>query len=142
MYLKVFRAVWFISTLVVLTVLLLIYASLPETVMLQDDGDSVLTISREIFFYTTLVSIAVINALAFVASKLVAEKILFRTWFYGMLTTLNLFFCIALSYIDLFNNGEKFDYGRIGFIIYGSVGLVVIWALSWPIVRFIWKDKV
>jgi hypothetical protein len=37
--------------------------------------------------------------------------------------------------IGTYNSAEKFDYNRIGFAIYGSVILVIIWAVSWPLYR-------
>jgi hypothetical protein len=55
-----------------------------------------------------------------------------RAWFHGLLITINLFFVITMSLIGVYNSAEKFDYSRIGFVIYGSVGLILVWALAWP----------
>ena len=135
MYLKIFRAIWFLSMLAMLGMLLYIYAALPETVIVQSDGAETVSITRDAFFYAMLAAGGIINVLVYIIARLMPGASDFRTWFYGQVVTLNFFLIIALSFIHLFNTSEKFDYPRIGFIIYGSVGLVVLWALSWPFIR-------
>jgi len=49
------------------------------------------------------------------------------------MVVLNVFFVMSLSFISLYNSNEKFDYSRIDFAIYGSVILIVVWALAWPV---------
>jgi hypothetical protein len=127
------ESIWFFSLLAVLGGFIYIYASLQEDIIIQE-SDTVVSISRELFFYLTLAILSLVNVLVFIFSKLYKkEKEEFLGWFYGQLTCLNIFFIIALSYVKLYNSNEKFDYDRIGFIIYGSVGLIVIWALVWPV---------
>jgi hypothetical protein len=57
----------------------------------------------------------------------------FVSWFYGLVISLNLFMIVAASYVSLFNSGERFEYERIGIIIYGAIGLMILWAASWPV---------
>jgi len=135
MALKLFRAVWFLSALVVLADLLYVYAGLPETVAIQEAEGSQVLLDREMLFYVMLVLIAVCNVLVYLISRLYPAHETLRAWFHGLVVTLNIFFIIALSLVSLFNSQERFDYSRIGFVIYGSVGLVVLWALSWPVIR-------
>jgi predicted permease len=71
--------------------------------------------------------------MVYLFSKKLAPKEDFRTWLHGLVITLNIFFIIGMSFISLYNSTERFDFSRIGFIIYGSVGLVAAWALSWPV---------
>ena len=131
---KIFRAVWFLSMLIMLGMLLYIYAALPETVVVQDDGETV-SITRDAFFYVMLALGAIVNVLVYIVARLEPGAQAFRAWFYGLVITLNFFLIIALSFVHLFNSSEKFDYPRIGFVIYGSVGLIVVWALSWPVIK-------
>ncbi|HZI26437.1 MAG TPA: hypothetical protein VFD46_15235, partial [Chryseolinea sp.] len=56
-----------------------------------------------------------------------------RSWFYGLVVALNIFFIIGMNVISLYNSEEKFDYERIALIIYGSLGLIVLWAAAWPV---------
>jgi hypothetical protein len=62
-----------------------------------------------------------------------AEDMDFKSWFYGLVVTLNIFFIVGISFISLYNSTEKFDYESIGIIIYGSLGLIVVWSLGWPV---------
>lgn len=138
MILKIFKAVWFLSLLITLTVFLYIYASLPETLVLDESG--VYKLSREGFFYLTLALIAVFNVLVFVVSRLfVGSSVGFIAWFYGLIASLNLFFVILLYFFHLFNSDERFDFARLGFAIYGSVALILIWSVAWPVVLAVRK---
>lgn len=132
MTLKIFKAVWFLSLLITLAVFLYIYASVPETLAL---GESGLRLSREGFFYVALAVMSIFNVLVFVVSRLYAtNKFGFLSWFYGLITCLNLFFIIILYFSHLFNSDERFDFARLGFAIYGSVGLIIGWSIAWPVI--------
>lgn len=135
MALKVFKGVWFLSLLVFLVVFIYDYAALPEKITLQET-ETPLAISRDGLFYGFIGMVAVINMLVFVVSRLFPEKDAdFKTWFYGLVITLNIFFIVSISFIGLYNSTEKFDYESIGIIIYGSLGLLAVWALGWPVYR-------
>ena len=134
MILKIFRVVWFFSILSVLGFFLYTYAALPDPIVVVD-GEEQLSISKETWFYVILLLVAVFNMFVFVFRSInkTAEGEKLTTWFYGLVICLNLFFIVAVSYVSLFNGGERFEYQRIGFIIYGSIILMVVWALSWPV---------
>lgn len=132
MVLKIVKAIWFLSLLVVTAVFLYTYASLPETVVLLDRLPPV-SVSREEFFYSMMVVLALVNTIAVVARRIFSPSAsAFLTWLHGLLVCLNVFFVIALSYVNLYNSLEKFDYARLGAVVYGSVLLIVFWALAWP----------
>ena len=133
MTLKLFRAVWFFSMLIVLGNLMYVYAGLPEEITLFDDGITPMIVGRESFFYVAMTLIAVCNVLVYLFSKKLTPREDFRSWVHGQVITLNIFFVIGMSFIGLYNSAERFDFERIGFIIYSSVGLVGLWAASWPI---------
>ena len=132
MTLKLFRAVWFLSMLIVMANLLYVYAGLPEQVSLTE-GAEAYSVGREQLFYSAMALIALANVMVYLFSKKLAPSEDFRTWLHGQVITLNIFFIIGMSFIGLYNSAEKFDFGRIGFIIYSSVGLVGLWATGWPI---------
>jgi hypothetical protein len=132
MILRIFKAVWFLSLLAWLVIFLYVYASLPERVFILE-GEAAFSISREVLFYSFLGVIALFNVLVFIVSRLFnrgSED--FLSWFYGLIICLNFFFVIVLNFLSLISSSEKFDYSRIGYVIYGSLGLVVGWAISWP----------
>jgi hypothetical protein len=94
------------------------------------------SLSREALFYAVLVVIATINMLVFVITRIFPEeKIDFKSWFYGLVICFNLFFVVAISFIGVYNSGEKFRYEEIGAAIYGSVILLLVWAIAWPVYR-------
>jgi hypothetical protein len=132
MILKITKALWFFSLLISLFVLLYVYASLQETVMIME-GENPISLSRDGIFYLALGCMAVMNLFAFIINKLYSDAYAdFKSWFYTLIVTLNIFFIIGLNFVSLMNSGEKFDYSRLGIFIYGSVGLIVLWAIAWP----------
>jgi hypothetical protein len=133
MALKLLKALWFLSMLATLGALLYVYASLPQEVLVQDDTDAKVAISNELFFYIAMVLIAVSNAMVYVMAKVFKANEELRTWFYGLIIALNIFFIIGMNFISLYNSAEKFDYDRIALIIYGSLALIVLWAVAWPV---------
>ncbi len=143
MILKIFRVVWFFSILGVLGFFLYTYAALPDPIVVLDDTEQV-SIGKELWFYIVLILVAVFNMFVYVFRSLHRnrrEEEPFVTWFYGLVICFNLFVIVAVSYISLFNGGERFEYHRIGFIIYTSIGLLIAWAFSWPVYSIFAKKK-
>ena len=133
MVLKLLKAIWFLSMLVTLGALLYVYAGLPQEVLVQDDTEARVAISNELFFYLAMTLIAISNALVFVMAKVFKSNEDLRAWFFGLIIALNIFFIIGMNFISLYNSEEKFDYDRIAVIIYGSLGLIILWTVAWPV---------
>lgn len=133
MTLKLFRAAWFLSMLAVLGNMLYVYASLPEQVSLAEQGSESYYVSREAFFYAAMTFVTLGNLMVYLFSRKLIPNEEFRTWVHGLVITINIFFIVGMSFISLYNSAEKYDFDRISFIIYSSVGLVVLWAIGWPI---------
>jgi hypothetical protein len=140
MALKIIKGVWFLSLMAFLSAFMYIYASLPENVLLLE-GDSAIEVSRGTIFYSFLAIAGITNMLVFVVSRLFpADQYRFKTWFYGLVITLNLFFIVAIAFINLYNSNEKFDYSNIGYVIYGSISLVAVWLSCWPVYTIFRKN--
>jgi hypothetical protein len=133
MALKLFRGVWFLSVLVVFASLMYTYAGLPDQVVVQEEASGQITMGRDPLFYFVVAAIVVVNVMVYLIRKMYLADLDFRAWFHGLVITINIFFVIALAHLGLYNSTEYFDYSRIGFIIYGSVVLIVLWAVSWPV---------
>jgi hypothetical protein len=133
MIVKIFKAFWFLSLLATLGSLLFTYAGLPEEIVVQEVDARSIYISKEVFFYAALAVMALTNVLVYIMARMFPKEEGFRSWFYGLIITLNAFFVVAFSMISLYNSNEKFDYNRIAFVIYGSVVLIAAWAVSWPV---------
>lgn len=125
---------WFLSVLAVLANLLYVYAGLPQNVILQNEGDGVVQANRELLFYVLTAMLVVVNVLVYIIRKLFSSEDDFRSWFYGLIITINIFFILAMNLVQVYNSSEKFDYSVVGFMVYGSVALMVTWAVSWPLI--------
>ena len=133
MALKLLKGVWFLSMFVALLVLLYIYAGLPQAVIIQEENGAPVSISNDAFFYILMALLVIANVLTYIMAKLYKTATDFRAWFYGLIATMNLFFIIGMNLISLYNSGERFEYQRIQFVIYGSLALIILWASLWPL---------
>ncbi|MFM7850890.1 MAG: hypothetical protein ACKO96_03020 [Flammeovirgaceae bacterium] len=131
MALKIAKGIWFVSMIIFLAIFFYNYAGLNPSVTVLE-GASPVIVSKETLFYIFLCIVATINLFIFLISRFFIS-IEFKTWFYGLVVTFNGFLAIAINYIGLYNSLEKFNYERLGGIIYGSVVLMLLWLLSWPI---------
>ncbi len=131
MILRLFRAAWFLSVLVVLANLLYVYASLPEVVMIQSGEDG--SLSREWLFYIAVITIVGVNVLVYLFKLMFADGENVRTWFHGLVITFNIFFIIALQALNVFNSNEVFDHNLVSIYLTGSLTLILLWAAGWPV---------
>lgn len=139
MVLKLSKGLWLVSVLGVLAALLFVYAGLPEDVIVLQEGTDFVYLGREAFFYICLSVITLVNALVFMVGSVYRKDEALRAWFNGMVVILNIFFVLSLFLINAINSNEKFNFDRIGFLIYGSIALIAVWATSWPIFVLIRK---
>jgi hypothetical protein len=122
---------WFLSVLVVLANLLFVYASLPETVIVQEDER--VSISKEWLFYLFMFSIVLINLLVYLFKLMVHEEESLRSWFHGLIITINIFLIISLQALNVYNSSEIFDHSRVTFFLTGSLSLILFWTALWPL---------
>ena len=133
MILKIFKGVWFFSLVALFVLFFYIYAGLPEVVAFSETGGNI-SISRNGFFYTSIVLFAFVNMLVFAVSKLLGHGDQgFTSWFYGLVITFNFFFLSSLVFMHVLNGGERYDYSQMGPLVYGSLILLCAWILSWPV---------
>jgi hypothetical protein len=136
MALKIFRAVWFLSVLAVLARLLFGYAGWQEELVIQEKEGEQLLVNKEALFYVLTAMIVLINVVVYIFRKLFERNEQLRTWIHILITSINIFFIVAISLVGVYNSFEKFNYQSIEFIIYGSVGLIICVALAWPVYAF------
>jgi uncharacterized BrkB/YihY/UPF0761 family membrane protein len=138
MTLKLFRAVWFLSVLVVLANLLYVYASLPELVLVQESDP--VSVTREWLFYILMIGIVIINLLVYLFKVIYREEgENVRSWFHGLIITINLFIIISMQALNVYNSSEMFDHSRVSFFVVGSLVLILLWAALWPLYLLIQK---
>ncbi len=124
---------WFLSVLVVLANLLFVYASLPEEVIIWEEGAGNISLNKELLFYVVMISIVMINVMVYLFRRMFLEAENLRAWFHGLVITINIFFMIAMHAVNVYNSSEAFDHSRIEFIVSGSLGLIILWATMWPL---------
>lgn len=130
MLLKLLKLIWFVSVLAVLANLLYIYASLPETVVVQED--EYVAIGRELLFYIMMIAIVVVNALVYLVKAMFLQHESLRAWFHGLIITINVFFIIAMNALNVYNTSDTFDQSLVIYYVTGSIGLILVWAAIWP----------
>jgi hypothetical protein len=138
MIINIFKGVWFFSFLGLLAVFFYVYASLPESIVVYGDLEPV-RVSKELLFYIFISWIAIWNVLVYAVPAIMKPKEKFMWWLLGLIVCLNLFFLITISYINVFNSNERFDYESIGYVIYGILSVLIGWMVSWPLYLFFQK---
>ncbi|MFM8739960.1 MAG: hypothetical protein ACKOC0_07115 [Cytophagales bacterium] len=131
MALKIAKGVWFVSLIIFLAIFFYNYASLGPSVTMVEGNEPVVA-SKEGVFYGFLSVVALLNMFVFLVNRFFSG-IEFKAWFYGLVVTLNAFLAIAINYLALYNSLEKYNYEQIGGIIYGSIVLIVVWLIAWPV---------
>ncbi|MBX2894174.1 MAG: hypothetical protein KF763_01935 [Cyclobacteriaceae bacterium] len=134
MIVKILKGVWFFSVLALLVMFFYVYAGLPETVMLWNFPQQI-TLSRNGLFYVAILLVAILNATVYLVRQVAGKQTGFASWFYGMIATVNIFFIAVLGFIHVFNGGERYDYSRMAPAIYGSLILISVWLISWPVIK-------
>ena len=133
MRLKMLRALWFLSVVVVLANLLIVYASLPEQVFIGGDNESPQSLSKELLFYALMISIVFINAIVYLFRRMFPEAEDFRAWLHGLLITINTFLIISMHAVNVYNSTDSFEQSRIVIFISGALALILLWAAIWPL---------
>ena len=130
-----------ITLLILLIILIYVYAGMPEKIALFTDsaGNPSQYISRNQFFYFSLLTIVIVNGLFLVYSYFAksAEKEdnyqyldSLRVWANGLLALVNIFFITALIFLSAFNSLEQLDLYNFGLTIYIVLGLISLWTLG------------
>lgn len=141
MAVKIFRALWFFSVLIILGVLLYHYAGWPEQVVIGQETINFITLGRDSFFYACLAVLVLINVMVYIVRRVAQRVDTLQAWFYGLIAIINFFLVIALSAISLFNSNENYRFGQLGAIIYGSMVLIGLWLIGGILYWLIGKVK-
>jgi energy-coupling factor transporter transmembrane protein EcfT len=104
-----------------------------EEVVVQETVEGSFRISRETFFYMVLALLTIINVLVFIIARIMVRSEDFKSWFYGLVITFNIFFMVGIGFVALYNSGEEYDYSRLQPVMYGSIGLLLLWSFAWPL---------
>lgn len=134
---RLVKAFWFVSVLISLAVLLYVYAALPEIVNLNILG-GVHKFDRETSFYTALAVVALSNFALYALSRHMkyrnkAVNTIMINWQLSLAGLLNFFYIVAMLFLFLLNSGETFNFDNFGYLIFVSLGFIIIWIFVLPI---------
>lgn len=135
--LKIVRIIWFFSVVAALAGLLYNYAGLPDPVDIFTEPRE---IPREVFFYFFTLLLLLINVMVFIVGFFYRSAIAIRIWTHTLVISMNCFLIALFFLVGLINSSENFNYSYIGWILYGSLSLVIVAAISLP-VYYIFKNK-
>ena len=133
---KLLKAIWFVSLLAVTAFLLYVYAGLY-------DGQQVMllhafSLDKEAFFFSTLVFLLIYNFLFYtiqwrIRNRNSETENFIKGWLMGLGAAMNFFLFIILTFIQVRNGGENFDFTSLGYLIYVAIAVLVIWSLVLPV---------
>jgi hypothetical protein len=118
-------------------VLLYCYASWPQSVRFST-VDTDMSLDKSGLFYGTLGLLGLLNLFAFIFPR-IGSADSFMAWFFGVLTCLHIFLVSGMIFITVFNSSERYDFARLGPMLYTSIGLLVSWIIAWPVYQLLTK---
>ena len=141
---KLIKALWFATLIATSAFLLFVYAGFTEEQLILITNSST-GIDRETFFFGTLGWIMISNFTFYVLQwRLRKNDSNFseftKGWLMGLAAGFNFFLIVCLSFVQVFNGGENFNFDSIGYLIFISLGLIVLWTLALPI--YLVKEKI
>ncbi|UII19063.1 hypothetical protein [Fulvivirga ligni] len=143
---RLIKAVWFVSLIVSLGVLLYVYASLPQDVIykLDEFGNPAGEFSRETFFYLSLLILVVANFSLYTVSRSLqyrdeSIKQIMTSWQLSFAMVLNFFFGVIWNFLSLVNGGEHYEYTHSGYLIYVALGVIALWVIALPVILLVKK---
>lgn len=138
---RLLKFFWIVSIIMFFGALLLVYAFLDDRVGVLSNklGMPDEFIARETFFYVSLITFLISNALLYILYKLMmltrrsskTERALalrqaIAYWLLGLAGTINLFFMMSIAFFGLFNSREKFDLNDYAILVYGGPLLLAL----------------
>lgn len=141
---RLIKALWFTTLVATFTFLLFVYAGFHEDQLIFLN-DTMGGIDREVFFFAALSIVMLSNFTFYILQwrmrKQDTEIVEFvKGWLMGLAASFNFFLIVTLSFLQVFNGGENFDYANIGYLIFLSLGIIVLCVLTLP--AYIIKEKI
>ena len=134
---RLLKAFWFVTLMGTSAYLLYVYAGFraDQLIFISDSfGGS----SRESFIFICLSIITSANFILYslhwnLRKRDSKEADFIKGWLMGLGAVLNFFLVISLSFLQVFNGGEQFDYTNFGYLVIFSLTLILLWTLSMPV---------
>ena len=129
---RLIKFLWFVTLVTALGSLLYTYAAMGEQLEF-----GTYRFSREVYFYGALFVLVIFNFTFYTLSRNLGysdQKLrqALVNWQLSFAAVLNLFFISSVFFIMLVNGGEDFNYDNFGYLLYVSLGLILLWILMLP----------
>lgn len=140
---RIITLVRYLTSFAFLGVLLFVYAYLPEQVGISANAADQPSnfVTREFFFYTTILTFIFVNLLFIFGGKLlgvlpVSAKSFFVTenfksniisWFRGLGIIINIFIISVVAFFGFFNNADYYHISNFSVFAYGGQLLIILW---------------
>jgi len=145
---KILRFFTSISILIFLAAILIVYAFLPDPsgLLFGGQGNIIIEISRDTFFYSALFIFVIIQILYIIFNRTILKQRIespggrMSTWIQGMILSVNLFIILMIIFIGLANNAVDYSYKSIHLVAYIAPSIVIVWLLTLPFFLFLRKE--
>ena len=129
---RLIKFLWFVTLVTALGSLLYTYAAMGEQLEF-----GTYRFSREVYFYGALFVLVIFNFTFYTLSRNLGysdQKLrqALVNWQLSFAAVLNLFFISSVFFIMLVHGGEDFNYDNFGYLLYVSLGLILLWILMLP----------
>jgi hypothetical protein len=126
-------------------VFLVSYAGFPDQVLvyINEKGDPVQYVSKNLFFYLLLSVIVALNAALLILNSMLRKANDYPKTQFGASAVqifFNLFFATSVYFVNILNSRENFNYSNFGYLIYITGGLLAVALVYTVISRFILKN--
>lgn len=134
---RLIKALWFTTLLALAAFLLFVYAGFREDQIIYI-SDGLSGVGKEIFFFLSLFGIVLVNFTLYTMNWQLRKRDnhyseFMKGWLLGLAAGLNFFLIVVLSFVQVYNGGENFDYAYFGYLIFISLGVIIIISASLPI---------
>lgn len=138
---RLLKFFWLLSGFVALVILIYSYANIVGNEIAIPNSFVEVSISKNVYFYSVVVAIIVINGPIYFLSNLLKSKMdlssnffyKIELWLFGMALIINFFIISTVIFLSLLNNSYIKYLNGIGYLIIASLAALVIWLLRLPL---------
>jgi len=138
---RLLKFFWLLSGFVAFVILIYSYANIVGNEISIPNSFAEVSISKNVYFYSVVVAIIVINGPIYFLSHLLKSKkelnsnfyYKIELWLFGAALIINFFIISTVVFLSLLNNSYLNYLDNIGYLIIASLTALVIWLLRLPL---------
>ena len=138
---RLLKFFWLLSGIIGLVILIYSYANIVGNEINIPNSIIEISISKNVYFYSVVAAIIVINGPIYFLSHLLKSKKELNSnffnkielWLFGMALIINFFIICTVIFLSLLNNSIINYLNSIGYLIIATLTALVIWLLRLPL---------